>query len=61
MHNVHFEGGWDWGSDKKEILLGVRGGVLASVLYIPYLFFILKKIGFSPGPDNMPCQTLIYY
>ena len=48
MHNVHFEGGWDWGSDKKEILLGVRGGVLASVLYIPYLFFILKKIGFSP-------------
>ena len=48
MHNVHFEGGWDWGSDKNEILLGVRGGVLASVLDIPYLFFILKKIGFFP-------------
>ena len=36
-YDVHFEGGWGWG--KNEILLGVGGGGLTSVLEVQSFFY----------------------
>ena len=57
--SFHFEEGG--GYVKNEMLLDVGGEGVASVLDFQSLFFLLKKIGFSPWPGIMLSETIYYW